>query len=192
MNDESSIGGERYLHVGSGPTTNIRLYLRASALPKIGLGYQQPDVLAKVSFDVPTTAASSSRDGDDSDSVDGSSGGSGTMGERTDETEVRKDGSVGPRHVCKYNFSSPSPPRSHSRARDIQVVRKCSNPRWTTTFTSRHEYGTQLICFVDIFAITTGMEGRGRKKIGRAAFDVEDVLGTANKIKARRLRKGGV
>jgi hypothetical protein len=32
----------------------------------------------------------------------------------------------------------------------------------------------------------------GMKLIGRAAFDVKDVLGTANKIKARRLRNGGV
>ena len=32
----------------------------------------------------------------------------------------------------------------------------------------------------------------GMKLIGRAAFDVKDILGTANKIKARRLRNGGV
>jgi hypothetical protein len=48
MDDESSIGGRRrYVRAGSGPTTNIRLHLRASNLPnKIGLGHQQPDVLA--------------------------------------------------------------------------------------------------------------------------------------------------
>jgi hypothetical protein len=28
--------------------------------------------------------------------------------------------------------------------------------------------------------------------LGRAVFDVQDVLGTKNRVKARRLRKGGV
>jgi hypothetical protein len=77
-------------------------------------------------------------------------------------------------------------------------VRKCSNPKWTTTFASRYEYGTQLLFFVDVFVVSAAngvgnaVHARGMKLIGRAAFDVKDVLGTANKIKARRLRNGGV
>jgi hypothetical protein len=66
----------------------------------------------------------------------------------------------------------------------VQVVRKCSDPRWTTTFASRHEYGVQLLLFVDILAVSSGKH----VKLGRATFDVEDVLGTTHKIKARRLR----
>jgi hypothetical protein len=80
-------------------------------------------------------------------------------------------------------------------------VRKCSNPRWTTTFASRYEHGTQLLFFIDVFAVSAAsaakevgnaLRARGMKLIGRAAFDVKDVLGTANRIKARRLRNGGV
>ena len=33
---------------------------------------------------------------------------------------------------------------------------------------------------------------RGMKLLGRAVFDVQDVLGSRNNVKARRLRKGGV
>ena len=36
------------------------------------------------------------------------------------------------------------------------------------------------------------MNKRGMKLLGRAVFDVQDVLGSRNNVKARRLRKGGV
>ncbi len=65
------------------------------------------------------------------------------------------------------------------------MVRKCSNPSWTTTFTSRFEYGAQLLVFVDIFTVLSGKH----TLVGRTVFDVEDVLGTTHKVKARRLRK---
>lgn len=61
---------------------------------------------------------------------------------------------------------------------------KCSDPRWTTSFASRHEYGVQLLLYVDIFAGSSEKHA----KIGRATFDVDDVLRATNKVKARRLR----
>ena len=87
----------------------------------------------------------------------------------------------------------------------IQIVYKSSNPRWSATFSAQYEYGSQLLFFVDVFAVrkvtTSGsfsatlgnfVNKRGMKLIGRAVFDVQDVLGGKNNIKARRLRKGGV
>lgn len=38
----------------------------------------------------------------------------------------------------------------------------------------------------------TASQQKGLKFLGRAVFDVQDVLGMANHVKARRLRKGGV
>ena len=58
--------------------------------------------------------------------------------------------------------------------------------------------------FVDIFAVRTSVSNgiissvgnivnkRGMKLLGRAVFDVQDVLGSRNNVKARRLRNGGV
>ena len=71
---------------GTGPTTNIRVYLRAKNLRKgVGLGYQQPDVLARVSFSGGDVGATARGNADDDCSV----GTGGTIGERrTEQTEV--------------------------------------------------------------------------------------------------------
>lgn len=84
-----------------------------------------------------------------------------------------------------------------------QVVCRCSNPKWTTPFSVAFEYGSQLLVFVDIFAVSamrTSSRGSvssvlslsSRKLLGRAVFDVQDVLGSRGHVKARRLRDGGV
>ncbi len=51
--------------------------------------------------------------------------------------------------------------------------------------TSRFDYGAQLLVFVDIFTVLSGKQ----MLVGRTVFDVENVLSTTHKIKARRLRK---
>ena len=94
-----------------------------------------------------------------------------------------------------------------------QVVSRCSNPKWTTPFSLAFEYGSQLLVFVDIFVVSalrtsirssvssassvlsagdSTVQQRGLKFLGRAAFDVQDVLGSRGQVKARRLRDGGV
>jgi hypothetical protein len=92
---------------------------------------------------------------------------------------------------------------------ETEVVHKSSNPRWAISFSAQYEYGSQLLFFVDVFAIKSSggdtgkssfvkgsiggiVNRRGMKLLGRAVFDVQDVLGTKNRVKARRLRKGGV
>lgn len=77
-----------------------------------------------------------------------------------------------------------------------------------------YEFGSQLLFFVEVFAIRgsndeTGTEEIGSpsflraslggkiskrevKLLGSAVFDVQDLLGTKSRVKARRLRKGGV
>ena len=71
---------------GIGPTTNRRVDLRAKNLRKgVGLGYQQPDVLARVSFSGGDVGATARGNADDDCSV----GTGGTIGERrTEQTEV--------------------------------------------------------------------------------------------------------
>ena len=83
---------------------------------------------------------------------------------------------------------------------------KSFNPRCTASFTAEYEYGSQLLFFVDIFALRgrssvlgitnkCGASGAGAgtlRHLGRAVYDVQDVMGSMNNIKARRLRKGGV
>ncbi len=61
-----------------------------------------------------------------------------------------------------------------------------------------------MLFFVDVFAVRSMntnvisaslgniVSKRGMKLLGRAVFDVQDVLGSRNNVKARRLRKGGV
>jgi hypothetical protein len=161
-----------------GPTTNIRLFLKAASLPKSTMTQQQPDVLARVS-----------------------------LKEMIDETEVR---CLSENDVLAFDdiFSTCSRAltrlanEKHARLRRRrQVVRKCSNPSWTTSFAARYEYGTQLLFFVDLFVVSAAGHvnavasagvgnadhARGMKLLGRAAFDVQDVLGSANKVMARRL-----
>lgn len=88
---------------------------------------------------------------------------------------------------------------------DTEVVHKSSNPRWTWSLTIDYEYGTQVVFFVDIYAVRDQetshklaaslnelMRKKGRRFLGRATFDVQDVLGTSRNSKAKRLRKGGV
>jgi hypothetical protein len=93
-------------------------------------------------------------------------------------------------------------------------VKKSSSPRWTVSFSVDYEFGSQLLFFVEVFAIRgssdeTDTEESGApsflkaslggkvtkrevKLLGRAVFDVQDLLGTKSRVKARRLRKGGV
>ena len=78
-----------YHSIGASPTTRIRLYLRASNLPKslIAQGYRQPDSFARVSVIAP-------RQDDDQalpevyDREDGEVGG--LQDHVTDETEVSR------------------------------------------------------------------------------------------------------
>jgi len=158
---------ERTHYQAGGPTTNIRLYLRASSLPK-SLINQQPDTLARVSLISPQSSSQlpppvppPDADGESEDTAEGI----------LDETEI---------------------------------VYRSSNPRWTATFSVQYEYGSQLLLFVDVFAVRTSSSSvisaslgnivnkRGMKLLGRAVFDVQDVLGSRKNVKARRLRKGGV
>jgi hypothetical protein len=126
----------------------------------------------------------------------------------------KNDGLGGVRSMIIYSYSfhvslralTPRPANEKKHARlfvvvvVVKVVRKCSNPRWTTTFPAIYEYGTQLLFFVDLFVVSGGGAAghvnsvtasagaaRGMKFIGRAAFDVQDVLGSSNKVMARRL-----
>lgn len=155
------------LSQASAPVVNIRLYLRAANLPK-SITQQQPDTLARVSI-LPAAAS-------------GGDGGGGSAEEVVDETEI---------------------------------VKKSSNPKWTSAFSHRYELGSQMLFFVDILAVRNSSSGsgggggsgniirassvgdtvvdsRGMKLLGRAVFDVQDVLGSTNNVKSRRLRKGGV
>ncbi|KAL3777699.1 LOW QUALITY PROTEIN: hypothetical protein ACHAW5_010337 [Stephanodiscus triporus] len=181
MPDDDAIVGEGAVVQAGGPTTNIRLYLRATSLPKSIVTQQQPDVLARVSLLAPRDGShpppppANVDDDDDGDGGGGGGGGNVALEGTMDETEV---------------------------------VRKCSNPRWTTTFAARYEYGTQLLFFVDLFVVVGGgpaaaagnpnvvgnaVRSRGMRLIGRAAFDVQDVLGSSNKVMARRLpRNAGI
>lgn len=86
----------------------------------------------------------------------------------------------------------------------LQVVYKSSNPRWTASFLTEYEYGSQLLFFVDMFAVKESrgsilggriggeIKNNGAKLMGRAVFDVQDILGTKDNVKAKRLPKGGV
>lgn len=96
----------------------------------------------------------------------------------------------------------------------VQVVYKSSNPRWTVSFSVQYEYGSQLLFFIEIFALKGNVDStvidegssesffrasfggmvskREVKLLGRAVFDVQDMLGTKKRVKARRLQKGGV
>ena len=86
---------------------------------------------------------------------------------------------------------------------DTEVVHKSCNPRWTWSLAIDYEYGSQLVIFVDIYAVRDEetsnkltasllMRKQGTRFLGRATFDVQDVLGTSRNSKAKRLRKGGV
>lgn len=99
----------------------------------------------------------------------------------------------------------------------MQVVHKSSNPRWTVSFSVQYEYGSQLLFFVEVFAIRDGeaesmekgaqsssnesflrasfggkVSKREIKLLGQAVFDIQDLLGTKSRVKARRLKRGGV
>ena len=89
-------------------------------------------------------------------------------------------------------------------------MHKSSNPRWTVSFAVQYEFGSQLLFFVEVFAIRGSSEketnngsflrasfgGKVNKReiklLGTAVFDIQDLLGTKNHVKARRLKKGGV
>lgn len=214
------------VHQAGGPSTNVRLYLRASGLPKSSVATsRQPDTLARVSLlhpnggggfgagggygigelppPVPVRA-----DGEDEEG-DGSEGWKGGV---VDETEVSCNLTLTVAHnicfVIAYVLRANcvrAPSDLPSLNLQTQIVHKSSNPRWTSTFSARYEYGSQLLFFVDVFAVrpaagnvvsaTIGNvvgKARGMKFLGRAVFDVQDVLGSRNNVKARRLRKGGV
>jgi len=87
-----------------------------------------------------------------------------------------------------------------------QVVNKSSNPKWTASFTLKYEFGAPCIFFVDILSVRPPKPKSGSirasmgrivgrremKLLGSAQFDVQDVLGSTNNTKIRRLRNGGV
>jgi len=99
---------------------------------------------------------------------------------------------------------------------ETEVVTKSSNPKYTTSFPLQYELGSQMLVYVEIFALrsttttptttntTTNnnvmsiannigniVNKRTMKLLGRAMLDIQDVLGSPNNIKARRLRRGG-
>jgi hypothetical protein len=157
---------------GQAPSTNIKLYLRATNLHK-SITNQQPDTFARISWLNPTTAqlpppALDIHRGEEND---------------VDSSSLQVD-------------------------EKTEVVHKSSNPRYTSSFSAQYEFGSQLLFFIDIFEVrerwTSGVgvgddilesfvnKKRGLKHLGRAVFDVQDVLGSSKNVKARRLRKGGV
>ncbi|KAL3778632.1 hypothetical protein HJC23_001581 [Cyclotella cryptica] len=158
--------------IRSAPTTRIRLYLRASNLPK-SLIAQEPDSFAKVSIVSPR---------------------------QNDEALAEEYvGELGGRQDQVFD--------------ETEVVCRSSNPRWTVSFSARYEYGSQLLFFVEVFAVRGSGEAavrpivgesffrgsigamvgrRERTLLGSAVFDVQDVLGTNSRVKCRRLSRGGV
>ena len=208
------------------PITTIRLYLRAHNLPK-SIVNQQPDTLARISRWPPQTQTN----GTDShhvppnlpptpaDIID-SVGGEATSHFDIDATTAGEIGAQASATTTPHEFqainspNNPSPESSqhHQILDETEIVYKSSNPRYTASFTAEYEYGSQLLFFVDLFAVNNSSTKNGNKRsssivsasmgkfvkknemrfLGRAVFDVQDVLGSKNNIKARRLRKGGV
>lgn len=94
--------------------------------------------------------------------------------------------------ICVSSFQPP------------QVVAKSSNPKYAASFPLQYELGSQMLVFVDVFAVRSSsgsfmsaslgsiVSKRGMKLLGRAVYDIQDVLGTGDNVKARRLRNGGV
>uniref|UniRef100_A0A7S4HVZ5 C2 domain-containing protein n=1 Tax=Odontella aurita TaxID=265563 RepID=A0A7S4HVZ5_9STRA len=68
-----------------------------------------------------------------------------------------------------------------------EITKRSPNPQWAKVFVIEYEYGTQLSFFVDVLT----SKGDNSKSIGGANFEVGDILGSKNKTKAKRLRKGG-
>ncbi|KAL9183175.1 hypothetical protein ACHAXT_004962 [Thalassiosira profunda] len=171
-----------------GPSAHLRLHLRAGNLPKSGL-QTQPDTFAKISWlspeqnigaALPPPVPPALMDSDHSYNIGGTS-------EELSERQRERD----------------------REENETEVVCRSSNPRWTASFDVQYEYGAQRLFFVDIFAMQSNKSGglraslenklgkpqggsTGIKHLGRAAFDVQDVLGSATKVRARRLRRGGV
>ena len=162
-----------------GPTANIRLYLRASNLPKKAIINQQPDTLCRVSI-LPDTTTTTTTNHDGSSFL---------------PPPVPPPSATGEQYANNGDI--------YSLIDETEVVHKSSNPGYTTTFSTQYEYGSQLLFFVDIFAVRTDtgsisstlsniVNQRAMKLLGRAVFDVQDVLGSRNNVKARRLRTAGV
>jgi len=147
-----------------GPTTTIRLYLRCSNLPKKAIINQQPDTIARVSL---------------------------LQGSNSSSNHTQLPPPIPPPSATSNNVKDDD---TYSLIDETEVVQRSSNPRYTTTFTTSYEYGSSLLFFIDIFELRSNITTTSKKMklLGRAVFDVQDVLGSRNNVKARRLRKGGV
>lgn len=66
---------------------------------------------------------------------------------------------------------------------------KSSHPRWTKIFELEYEFGSQLTFCVDL--LSGSGDNTALKSVGLANFEVGDILGSRNKTKVKRLRKGG-
>jgi len=146
-----------------GPTTTIRLYLRCSNLPKKAIINQQPDTIARVSL---------------------------LQGSNSSSNQTQLPPPIPPPSAAN-NVKDDD---AYSLIDETEVVQRSSNPRYTTTFATTYEYGSSLLFFIDIFELRSNITASSKKMklLGRAVFDVQDVLGSRNNVKARRLRKGGV
>mmetsp|Transcript_24635 Transcript_24635/g.51582 ORF Transcript_24635/g.51582 Transcript_24635/m.51582 type:complete len:276 (+) Transcript_24635:164-991(+) len=184
------------------PQTQIRLFLRASNLPKsmTARGYRQPDTLARVAILTPDHRRNEYSEG---------------AADNTEAAFPPLDATFSSDNSSRENLTfdeashsccEPSQLKTrHDQVMDqTEIVCKCSNPRWTASFCAKYEYGSQLIFFVEVFAIKrikgdtpngkngVEIEKSNTRSLGKAAFDVQDVLGSKNHVKARRLPKGGV
>lgn len=120
------------------PRTKVRLYLRASGLPR-SITNQQPDTLCSCRI---------------------------SAVESGNVPEVK-----------------------------TEIVYKSSHPRYAASFPFDYEYGTQLLIFVFVYAVRSSKNyssSSGLKLLGKAVFDVQDVLGMKYQLKARRLPNGGI
>lgn len=70
-----------------------------------------------------------------------------------------------------------------------EVIKSC-HPRWCKIFYLTYEFGSVCNFCVDLVQEKNEDESRS-KSIGVAHFEVGDILGSRNKTKVKRLRKGG-
>ena len=68
-----------------------------------------------------------------------------------------------------------------------EVIKSC-HPRFCEIFYLTYEFGTSLNFCVDL---VQGIDEETSKSIGVAHFEIGDIMGSRNKTKVKRLRKGG-
>ncbi len=68
-----------------------------------------------------------------------------------------------------------------------EVIKSC-HPRWCKIFYLTYEFGSVCNFCVDLIQ---GTDDESSKSIGVAHFELGDILGSRNKSKVKRLRKGG-